>query len=149
MWERTEGWEARLARLIERAPSIPFAWGTRDCCLWAADGVEALTARDPAASWRGNYDNEEGALRVLRAVLGAGVHPSRYIEAMAERIASEIGATESIEAFARRGDIALLDGPMGRALGVVDLNGRHIVGVTQAGVARVPLAAGLRHWSVG
>jgi hypothetical protein len=149
MWERTEGWEARLARLIERAPNVPFAWGTRDCCLWAADGVEALTARDPAASWRGGYDNEEGALRTLRAVLGADVHPSRYIEAMAERIASEIGATESTEAFARRGDIALLDGPLGRALAVIDLNGRYIVGVTQGGVARVPLAAGLRHWSVG
>jgi hypothetical protein len=62
---------------------------------------------------------------------------------------NEIGATETTEAFARRGDIALLDGPLGRALGVVDLNGRYIVGVTQEGVARVPLAAGLRHWSVG
>ena len=148
-WPRVEGWETRLTRLIEEAPRTVFVWGRRDCCLWAADGVLALTTRDPAATWRGTYESEEGALRTMRGVLGPEVHPSRYVEAMAEAIAVTIGAIEVEEPWARRGDIALIEGPMGRALGIVDLNGRYIVGVSPDGVARVPLAAGFRYWAVG
>lgn len=39
----------------------PFAWGTCDCALWAADWVVARTGRDPAEGLRGSYSSERGA----------------------------------------------------------------------------------------
>lgn len=48
----------------------PIAWGSRDCCLWAADYWLAASGHDFAADVRG-YSNRFGALRSLRR---AGLH---------------------------------------------------------------------------
>ena len=44
-----------------------FAWGTHDCCLFAADWVAAIEGCDPAAAIRGTYKDRRGAMRVIRA----------------------------------------------------------------------------------
>lgn len=46
---------------------IPFQWGRQDCCLFAANWVWHVTGVDPAAAWRGMYEDEDGA----RAIWGA------------------------------------------------------------------------------
>jgi hypothetical protein len=38
-----------------------FAYGEMDCCLWPAGWVQAQTGQDPAAIYRGRYDDEAGA----------------------------------------------------------------------------------------
>lgn len=50
---------------------MPFAWGSNDCLLFAADAVEACTGLDLAAKWRGQYADAVGAARMLHA--GGGV----------------------------------------------------------------------------
>ncbi len=40
---RTPGWPRRLSDLVAERHGAAFAWGSRDCCLWAADAVLALT----------------------------------------------------------------------------------------------------------
>ena len=43
-----------------------FEWGIRDCCLWAADLVEAAHGIDYAASFRGTYSSQREAMRIIR-----------------------------------------------------------------------------------
>lgn len=84
---RRRDWQERLQALVLARLHEPFAWGEHDCCLFAADAVQAVTGFDPAAPWRGTYVDERGAMRLVRelgglaaiAVLGGGeeVHPLR------------------------------------------------------------------------
>lgn len=57
----------RLRALLLERHDQPFAWGFRDCALWAADAVFATTGRDPAGNFRGAYFSARGALRLIRA----------------------------------------------------------------------------------
>ena len=50
--------------LIAERRLMPFARGTNDCCMFAADAVLAMTGRDLAADWRGTYSDDRGALHV-------------------------------------------------------------------------------------
>jgi hypothetical protein len=62
---RPAGSAARLRDLVQRRRHVPFAWGSADCCLWAADAVLATIGRDPAADLRSRYSSARGALRLL------------------------------------------------------------------------------------
>lgn len=48
-----------------------FVWGRTDCLMSVCAYVAAVTGTDPAAPWRGTYDDEAGARRILAA--GGGV----------------------------------------------------------------------------
>lgn len=48
----------------------PWAWGEVDCTLFPADWVRAVTGVDPAASFRGKYDSELSAHRMLKSAGG-------------------------------------------------------------------------------
>lgn len=65
---RLPDWRLRLDALIAQRRDLPFQWGLRDCCLWAADVVVSVTGRDPMADYRGRYETEREALRLLRSV---------------------------------------------------------------------------------
>lgn len=43
----------------------PFAWGSHDCLLLAADWCREHTGLDPAERYRGRYRTELGARRLL------------------------------------------------------------------------------------
>ena len=45
---RLPDWTARLAGVIRAGEDAPFAWGTFDCCLAAADAMLATTGVDAA-----------------------------------------------------------------------------------------------------
>lgn len=82
---RHHDWPERLAEFIESRRGEPFAFGTHDCCQFAAGAIEAITGDNPARHWA--YANELGAARIiheagsLEAVvteaLGDPVHPSQ------------------------------------------------------------------------
>ena len=61
---------ARLRTLLLARRLAPFAWGSRDCALWAADVVQAVTGVDVAADLRGRYATARGALLVIRQAGG-------------------------------------------------------------------------------
>ena len=64
---RLRNWQSRLAGLVSIRMVSPFAWGTQDCALFAADSVQACTGIDPAADVRGTYNTAAQAQQVLQA----------------------------------------------------------------------------------
>jgi hypothetical protein len=58
-------WRERFDTLVRERMSTPFAWGTHDCCLWAADCVLAVSGVDPAADLRGTYSSAIEAVRLV------------------------------------------------------------------------------------
>ena len=118
---RLEGWESRLAAYIDAARSQAFVWGGFDCCTMPFDVVAGITGVDPWAAFRGEYETELGALRILKNFSGGGV-----VE-MAEQITADLGAPEVSQSFARRGDLGLMlesDVPRSVAEGEVDYDAR-------------------------
>lgn len=59
-----------LDELVAQRAAQPFAWGVRDCAMWAFDAVHAATGRDPAPDLRGAYSTPRAALRLLRRLGG-------------------------------------------------------------------------------
>jgi hypothetical protein len=130
---RRADWQSRLAELVAARMDAPFAWGSNDCCLFAADAVLAVTGTDPAADLRGAYTDERGALRVLARLGGvAGIAEAR-------------AGAEIVPALARPGDIVL--GAIDReCLGVC--TGLHWHAPSAAGLVCAPMSAALRAWRV-
>ena len=93
---RPAGAAHRLHELVIERHDKPFAWGIRDCCLWAADAVHAVTRRDLASDVRGAYWSARQAARLVRDRGG--------MEAMVtERMGQPIDVSEAID-----GDVCLL-----------------------------------------
>ncbi len=70
---RREDWPEQLAATIAAARHRPFEWGTHDCVLFAADGVQAMTGVEHADGVRGTYADALGAMRVLKSLGGPAV----------------------------------------------------------------------------
>lgn len=121
---RLHDWQLRLAELIAQRSAQPFAWGERDCCLWAADAVQAVTGVDLAAGLRGTYDSALSAGRVLRA-------------SPLDTLAAAALGQEVLPALAQPGDIGLMLGEAGPTL-VVEAGG---VWLAQGEAGLVPVVA--------
>ncbi len=106
--KRNEGWEKRLAELVQARMSMPFCWGTFDCVLFAADVVQALTGEDLAAAFRGRYSTELGARRKMLHMFGADV----------QSVVMRYRFPEILPAAARRGDLGVFDGSGGQTVAV-------------------------------
>ncbi len=67
---RQPGWERRLVAWAECTVGRPFAWGTADCAVLAAEAIAAITAQPDlhAGALRGvrPYSSRFGALRSMR-----------------------------------------------------------------------------------
>jgi hypothetical protein len=136
MIPRLEGWEIRLGKFLQARAHLPFAWGTNDCLIFAADAVEEMTDVDPAARWRG-YTTKEQAAALLEhgggveglITTGLGSSPHRHYR------------------LARRGDITLADCGHGPTGCVVDDSGARLIAVTEEGLRRLPLKEAVLVWS--
>jgi hypothetical protein len=127
-------WESRLAALVTQAHSRPFAWGQRDCCLWAADCVKAQTGTDPAEGLRGTYATARAAMALVEQLGGM----------------AEIGArcgTEIHPLMAMHGDIGLVQHE-GREL-LALCNGDHWLVVGPEGLLHLPVTVAVLAWRVG
>lgn len=133
---RLPDWPERLAEAIEARRHVPFAWGSNDCCLCAADIILAITGRDPAAPWRGRYSNEDEAAVLLREGLEAVVAGAMVL----------FGAEEIPPLTAGRGDLALIPLENETLLGVV-LSGT-IAAPGKDGLGFVRSSRALRAWRI-
>jgi hypothetical protein len=103
---RHDNWPTLLAAFIEERRHSPFAWGSNDCCLFAADWVLQVTGHDIAQKFRGHYNSALGAQRFVAE--GGGV----------ENLIANVGAQRLPALLAQRGDLVSMDNGEGVALGV-------------------------------
>ena len=98
-------------REIEAARTRPFSYGDHDCCLFAANVVEAMTGVDPATEWRGRYCSKRGAYQFIQELGGLG------------KLVSSVFGEPVCRNQVHKGDLALMeivgvDGKEEVALGV-------------------------------
>lgn len=123
---RLPDWQTRLAALCEARQATPFAWGVHDCCLWAADAVQAVTGRDLAAPWRGTYADEKAAARLLHRLGGVGAIASAALGAPVPVSRAAVGDVVLVHQDGRKalavcnGSVALATGPAGLVLLGID-----------------------------
>lgn len=96
MTKRLRDWQSRLADCLAERMALPFAWGSQDCVMFAADCAAAMTGEDPAAGVRGSYRSATGAARVLKDRGGLAA-------IAADALGPEVGAL-----MAQPGDIGLV-----------------------------------------
>lgn len=131
---RLPNWQTRFAALCAGRQAAPFAWGKHDCCLWAADAVQAITGLDFAAAWRGTYTTAADAARLLGGLGGV------------RAIASAALGEPVPVAFAAVGDVVVIEQD-GRELLAV-CNGGTALCVGPDGLAPVGMEAALAVWKV-
>lgn len=108
MNRRHQDWPERLALFIDARRDRPFAWGDNDCVLAAADWICSATGEDPAAGWRGKWDDARSAMFMLKQMGG--------IEAA---VTAQLGRPHATVGLAGRGDIGLVRHEDRHTLGVV------------------------------
>lgn len=111
---------------IAAVAAHPFGYGRMDCTLFVAGAVAAMTGVGPAVPHRGRYRSLQGGLKRLRR------------QGFPDHVAFVAARLRAIPvARATAGDLAVLPGPQGPALGLV--RGTHIYVMAEAGLALVPL----------
>lgn len=133
---RLPDWPERLANLLRTTAILPFAWGRRDCCTFAADAVLAVTGVDPLQGLRGAWADRRSAVQVLRSLGG-----------LRDAVTQRLGQPMPWPACAWRGDIVLVRQGGKPALAVCA--GADCVGPAAQGAVRVPMTQALAAWSVG
>jgi hypothetical protein len=123
----------RFEALLRTRIAAPFEWGVNDCCLFAADAVQAITGEDLAADLRGAYGSALEAARVLRDVGG--------IEAAAARAGDEIAPLA-----ATWGDVGLIRLDDRELLAVC--TGANWVAPAAGGLAARSLPEAVKAWRV-
>ncbi len=75
---RLPNWQERFSDFGKARASMPFAWGSNDCCTFAAAAVEAITGANPMATVP-PYATETGAVRHIAAAGGLRDLASEYL----------------------------------------------------------------------
>lgn len=149
---RKQNWQTLLHNFLEARARAPFAWGSNDCALFAADAVHAFTGEDLGAAFRGKYSTQEEAAAVMQATCGS---PDAL--ALATHLCAQAGFAQRPHVnFAQRGDVIVLANPDGsHSLGIVSLNGLHALFVTDTPdgrgyyLRRMRVRACVAAWKVG
>lgn len=134
--------------IIERK-KMPFAWGSNDCALFAADAVKAITGTDIAADFRGKYSDEAGAFALIKSVTGKGEDPATAVADAAAWCAEKAGLSEfKFPKMAQRGDLVVIEDSGRLIAGVVHATGTLIVTVGEAGLKSFSISDVKRAWRV-
>jgi hypothetical protein len=117
---RQDNWAYTLGAYINAIHRTPFNYGRHDCGILAAGCIRALTGIDamPAMS----YTNALEAAQACKAVCG-----SPYLDDLIAYLAKEHGWTEVKPTFAHRGDLLVIGTGIKARLGVVSMQGTHIM----------------------
>ena len=127
---RFQNWEKLLNDYLSQVG--PFEWGANDCCLFAANGVFAMTGEDYAKPYRG-YKTAKGALGKLKDI---GV----------DGVATKALGEPKPPTLAKRGDVVSFESGDGLALGLCI--GAKIAAVGQDGLIMLPMNQAIQAWSV-
>ena len=126
--KRSPHWVTLFHEFLKARHKEPFAWGSNDCALFAADGIKAFTGADIAEDFRGKYSTEAEAWSVVAQVTGVA---GGTIADAAAYCATKAGLQElNYPLMAQRGDLVVVEndgrivfGPAGDAEGGRDRAG--------------------------
>lgn len=131
---RKETWPTDLAAFIESRMNTPFSWGVHDCTLFAADSALAMTGIDPAADFRGTYNSQIGAARII-------VEYGSFRNLVNTYMDGEINPK-----LAQRGDWVLVEQDGAEALAVCA--GVNMVAAGLAGLVFRPMSDAITAWRI-
>jgi hypothetical protein len=120
-----------------------FKYGTRDCCLFTAGCIEAMTGIDIAAWFRGRYGTRKQSFALVKERTGKA-----SIQAVIEYVAKEHGFQPIPVAMAQRGDMVLIGKGARAVVGVVSLSGLDAMCLTRNQIVRVALDKATFAWRV-
>jgi hypothetical protein len=143
--KRLEHWDTtHLHQFLLERRKTPFKWGEHDCCLFAADAIQAITGVDIASDFRGRYSDQASALDAIKSVTGGTT-----VEDAAVYCATKAGLPELPHPnFAHRGDLVLLNDAGQLIAGVIGLNSKPL-SAGEKGMKSLPLSSVKRAWRVG
>ena len=119
---RFDHWPSLLSAYLESRRTVPFRYGSHDCCLFAADAILAITGIDPAASFRNRYQSAFGATRRMRETCAQAT-----VDRLAAIVFAECGFPAIAPVYASRGDIVAIRQPLSIVLAVIALDGRPVI----------------------
>lgn len=124
-------WSSRLFGVIEEHRNRPFAWSADYCALFVARCVDAMTDSDIELSLLAQYDEGSAKRFAARGDLASAV--TEYLG-------------QPVEGRAVRGDVVLVDGGEGAALGIC--LGSKVVAMGASGLRYLPRAEIKLRWVV-
>lgn len=127
-------WYAALDAHVRARGERPFAWGSNDCCTFAADWVQTVRGNDPMQGLRGLNT----ALNALRTINALGGLQNAVTDRMGACIAGPL---------AQVGDVALVRHGAGR-LSMGLCLGAHIAAPGLAGLLLLPIDQAEAAWRV-
>ncbi|MNX99726.1 hypothetical protein D3C86_1321920 [compost metagenome] len=130
---RVRDWQDRFAAYTNSRAAMPFAWGSNDCCTFAAGAVEALTSVNPMAEVA-SYNSEIAAARLI---LRAGD---------LRTLASQFLGDPVPPLMAAVGDVVLLMNEGRELLGIC--NGVNALAPGPSGVVALEMTAATAAWKI-
>jgi hypothetical protein len=100
---RLDNWQTNLSQLINDKKEEPFNFPTWNCLMWAIDGILAVSGNDYGKDYRGKYETELGAARILKKYY--------EVDTCQEFLEKHLNNEAKPIAFARNGDIVLTNDP--------------------------------------
>ncbi|MFV0678662.1 DUF6950 family protein [Variovorax sp. tm] len=129
---RLPDWQKRFAEFGQARASMPFAWGSNDCCTFAAAAVEVMTGANPMADFPA-YSSEIGA---ARAVANVGL----------QALATSVLGSPVSPIMATVGDVVLLINEGREMIGVC--NGTTVAVPGEAGMVMLGMDAAIAAWKI-
>jgi hypothetical protein len=136
MMTRLQDWQTPFFAYLEARRGLPFAWGSNDCCTFAAGAVDAITGSTLATDVQANYTDEASAMAYL------ATFPS-----LEDAVTHWMQTPSQAPNFAGPGDMVLIDGDKGPTIGIC-LGANVASAGTEAGVSYRPRAKIICCWRV-
>jgi hypothetical protein len=132
---RVVDWPDRLQAHIEEWRHKKFEWGKADCALFCLYAEKAICGSSRFDDFIGQYRSAAGSVKALLKIGGGD-------------LAASVGARlrEIKLSEAQRGDVALIDTPLGDALSLVV--GDRVAAMGKDGLIFLPLDAAKKAWKV-
>ncbi len=132
---RLVDWPTRLNDHIEEWRHKKFEWGKADCALFCLYAEKAICGSSRFDDFIGKYRSAAGSARALLKI-GAGD--------LAASVGARLREINVLEA--QRGDVALIDTPLGDALSLVV--GDKVAAMGKDGLIFLPLMSAKKAWKV-
>lgn len=149
--KRTQHWLTReFDTFLRESKNKPFTWGSNDCCLFAANGIEAITGVNIADDFRGKYTDETSAFALIKTITDGTT-----VADAAAYCAKKHGLTEwtdktgkPLPLMAKRGDLVVVSNAGTLIAGLVDQSGRYVAAMSETGIIRLSIKSVQRAWHV-